>query len=98
MIREDGRGVVGGPNGGWAQPIASVIRGYTTGSDPAAMTQPGPCMVNCNNIYSVYAFHTGGANVSLTDGSVRFPRASASAGTVAALVTRAGGEVMTRDW
>ncbi len=86
------------PNGGWAQPNASIMRGYTTGSDLSAMTHPGPCMVNCNNMYSVYAFHTGGANVSLADGSVRFLRASVSAGTVAALVTRVGGEVVTEDW
>ncbi len=85
------------PNGGWAQPNASIMRGYTTPGDPATMTHPGPCMVNCNNLYSIYGFHTGGANMALADGSVRFLRSSVPAGTVAAMVTRAGGEVVTEN-
>jgi prepilin-type processing-associated H-X9-DG protein len=55
-------------------------------------------MVNCSNFYSIYAFHTGGANVLFGDGSVRFLRASVQATTVAALITRSGGEVLGNDW
>ena len=44
-----------------------------------------------------YAFHTGGANFLSGDGSVRFIRASVTLATFAALVTRAGGEVVTLD-
>ncbi len=30
------------------------------------------CGINCNNVTSIYAFHSGGANVLLADGSVQF--------------------------
>jgi prepilin-type processing-associated H-X9-DG protein len=43
----------------------------------------------------VYAFHPGGANVALADGSVRFVQQAVSFSTFASLVTRAGGEVVT---
>ncbi|MDY3559585.1 DUF1559 domain-containing protein [Gemmata sp. JC673] len=86
------------PNGGWAQPNGSIMRGYTTPADLSTMTHPGSCMVNCNNYYSIYGFHSGGANVSLADGSVRFLRQSVNAGTVAAIVTRAGGEVISEEF
>jgi prepilin-type processing-associated H-X9-DG protein len=42
----------------------------------------------------VYAFHTGGANVAMADGSVRFMRESVSFATFAALVTRASDDVI----
>jgi prepilin-type N-terminal cleavage/methylation domain-containing protein/prepilin-type processing-associated H-X9-DG protein len=77
----------------WGEFNASIVRGYSADG----LTQPGPCMVNCSNSFSIYAFHSGGANVLYGDGSVRFLRASVSATTVAALVTRAGGEVVAND-
>jgi prepilin-type N-terminal cleavage/methylation domain-containing protein/prepilin-type processing-associated H-X9-DG protein len=86
------------PNSGWAQPNGWITRGYTTPTDPGTMTNPGPCMINCSNYYSIYGFHSGGANCSFADGSVKFVRQSASAGTVAALLTRAGGELVTEDY
>ncbi len=60
-------------------------------------TQGGPCAVNCNNRNEVYAFHTNGANIGMGDGSVRYLRKSISIGTLAALVTRANGEVNTEN-
>ncbi|QDU23167.1 DUF1559 family PulG-like putative transporter [Urbifossiella limnaea] len=39
------------------------------------------------------SYHTGGANVALGDGSVRFLRATTSAAALLALTTRAGGEL-----
>ncbi len=77
----------------WGEFNGSIIRGYTADG----LSQPGPCMVNCSNSFSIYAFHSGGANVLYGDGSVRFLRASVPATTVAALVTRAGGEVVAND-
>ena len=57
----------------------------------------GPCAVNCTNDREVYSFHSGGANVVLADGSVRFLRADIGIRVFAALVTRAGGEVVADD-
>jgi prepilin-type N-terminal cleavage/methylation domain-containing protein/prepilin-type processing-associated H-X9-DG protein len=59
------------------------------------VTVPGECAINCNNSYEVYAFHTGGANVAMADGSVRFLSAQTSIRTLAALATRGAGEVIS---
>ena len=45
----------------------------------------------------MYSFHTGGANALLADGSVRFVRQTVPIRVLAALVTRAGGEVLGHD-
>jgi prepilin-type processing-associated H-X9-DG protein len=42
--------------------------------------------------------HTGGANFTLADGSVRFIRDSLSPTTLLYLGTRAGGEVIPNDF
>jgi prepilin-type N-terminal cleavage/methylation domain-containing protein/prepilin-type processing-associated H-X9-DG protein len=44
----------------------------------------------------IFSFHPGGSNFLFTDGSVRFLDQSTPAGTIAALVTRAGGEVIPK--
>jgi prepilin-type processing-associated H-X9-DG protein len=49
-------------------------------------------------MYSIYAFHSGGANLLLADGSAHFAAQSDSAGLVAALTTRAGAEVISGDY
>jgi prepilin-type N-terminal cleavage/methylation domain-containing protein/prepilin-type processing-associated H-X9-DG protein len=56
------------------------------------------CAVNCFNQFAVYSFHPSGANVAFTDGSVRMLSNSTSPATLAALVTRAGGEVVNGDY
>jgi prepilin-type N-terminal cleavage/methylation domain-containing protein/prepilin-type processing-associated H-X9-DG protein len=53
------------------------------------------CVVNCSNDLGIYAFHSGVANVGMGDGSVRVIQQSASVFTVAAMVTRANGEVFS---
>ena len=58
----------------------------------------GPCAVNCSNRNEIYALHPGGANIGLGDGSVRFLKAGINIATVAALVTRANGEVIGNDF
>jgi prepilin-type N-terminal cleavage/methylation domain-containing protein/prepilin-type processing-associated H-X9-DG protein len=57
----------------------------------------GTCMVNCTSNNEIYAFHPGGANALFVDGSVHFLKDVASVPLVAALVTRAGGEVISAD-
>ena len=50
--------------------------------------------MNCTNNGEMYSFHTSGANVVYGDGSVRFLRQNVAIGVMAALITRAGGEVL----
>ena len=47
-----------------------------------------------NGTGETYAFHTNGANILFADGSVKFVSAGVSIVVYAALVTRAGGEVV----
>jgi prepilin-type N-terminal cleavage/methylation domain-containing protein/prepilin-type processing-associated H-X9-DG protein len=55
------------------------------------------CTVNCSNDNEIYAFHSGGANVLVGDGSVRFLRTSVPPAVLAAFVSRGGGETFTLD-
>ncbi len=58
----------------------------------------GTCAINCTNDMELYSFHTNGVNGLMGDGSVRFLSNSISIRTVAALITRAGGEVIPPDF
>jgi prepilin-type N-terminal cleavage/methylation domain-containing protein len=57
----------------------------------------GTCMVNCTSNNEIYSFHPGGANCLFDDGSVHFIKDVASVQLIAALVTRAGGEIISAD-
>lgn len=76
------------PGGGWADPLNGIkVQGWW-------VTLPSPpCMVNCDNDGGIYGFHTGGANVLIGDGSVRLLPVGTSPEVIAALVSRAGGDV-----
>ncbi len=77
---------------------ASHLKGFLIdGAGSNGSTPGGPCAVNCSNDNEVYSFHTGGANMLMADGSGRFLRDSVSVATLAALATRAGGEVNTAE-
>jgi prepilin-type N-terminal cleavage/methylation domain-containing protein/prepilin-type processing-associated H-X9-DG protein len=66
-----------------------------TSANGMAMNGTGPCAMNCNNLNGdIYSFHTGGANIAFCDGSVRFLSDSTPITTLAAIVTKAGGEVL----
>ncbi len=86
-------------NSAWADyNTARQIHGYDTSL--AALTQPATeppagCggSINVSNVNGLYSFHTGGVNMLLGDGSVRFMRDSTTPGTLAAMITRDGGEV-----
>jgi prepilin-type N-terminal cleavage/methylation domain-containing protein/prepilin-type processing-associated H-X9-DG protein len=84
--------VVGGP---WEAFYSGFV---VRGSNPDG-SSPGPCSINCTNNREVYSFHPGGANAAYADGSVHFLRADIDIRILAALVTQAGGEVISaEDW
>jgi prepilin-type processing-associated H-X9-DG protein len=82
--------------GPWANPNSRLNIG---GFNPAIPTDPyGPCMVNCINDKEIYAFHSGGANICMADGSVKFMKASTTMDLVLSLLTRNRGEIIPGDW
>ena len=87
------RGAVGDAleGGAWSHYKGGII---VNGSTADGTAKPGPCAINCNNDGEVYAFHPGGANAVFADGSVRFLRAGMDIRVLAALITRAGGEIV----
>jgi prepilin-type processing-associated H-X9-DG protein/prepilin-type N-terminal cleavage/methylation domain-containing protein len=70
-----------------------TIDGATYGGDVPG----GPCAINCTNQWEVFSMHPGGANCLFADGSVRFLSQSIAIQTFAAMVTRAGGEVIAEN-
>ncbi len=65
---------------------------------PTNDIRPGIIAINCTNNGEPYAFHTGGMNASLCDGSVRFISESISIRTFARLVTARADEVIGNDF
>jgi prepilin-type N-terminal cleavage/methylation domain-containing protein/prepilin-type processing-associated H-X9-DG protein len=82
-------------NGVWAQSsndIAVDGSNASGGTLSAAADVPTACSVNCSNQGEIYAFHPGGANVGMGDGSVRFLRANVSLQTLQKLCARGDGK------
>jgi prepilin-type N-terminal cleavage/methylation domain-containing protein len=84
----DDQTVIGGPWQAYNNPI--IVKGSQFDGTGAW----GPCAINCTNDRAVYSFHAVGANAVFADGSVHVLPASMSIRVLAALVTRAGGEVV----
>ena len=72
----------------------TAIRVQATSNDGLTMPSTDCCVINCNNRMNFYGFHTGGVNAVFGDGSVHFMQQSIAPGVLAALVTRAGREVI----
>jgi prepilin-type processing-associated H-X9-DG protein len=77
------------------------VRGF---SNDGLTVDGGCCVINCTNGRTspftqeqIYAFHTGGANALRGDGSVQFLKEGTAPGVLAAMITRAGGEVFTEN-
>jgi prepilin-type N-terminal cleavage/methylation domain-containing protein/prepilin-type processing-associated H-X9-DG protein len=86
--------------GGWPQPNNLInVNGWNPAVVPSASVSgfPGPCAVNCDNGEDIYSFHTGGANILMTDGAVRFLKATATLNTVALLLTPNDGQVASTE-
>jgi len=89
----------GGPgcvNGGiWADWNKNMrIDGATADGNASS---GGTCAINCTNQWEIYSMHTGGSNCLFGDGSVRFLKESLTYPVLAAMITRAGGEVQSGD-
>jgi len=105
------QGGVNGPapqgGGAWADPLNYIA---TNGSDPSGSgiaagggfmgmpAAPYSCANGCSNDSEIFAFHTGGSNVVFGDGSVRFMRNGLTMNQMQALLSRAGGEVISFDY
>ena len=81
---------------GWVGPWASYkhwrIRNHTA-DGKTRLT--GTCLFNCNNLEAQpYAFHTGGCNVVMCDGSVQFINENIDINTAVNLFGREDGEVL----
>jgi prepilin-type N-terminal cleavage/methylation domain-containing protein/prepilin-type processing-associated H-X9-DG protein len=93
------------PQGGgaWADPLNYIA---TNGSDPngSGIAAGGgfdgippasyACALMCSNDSEVFSFHSGGSNVTMGDGSVRFLAFGLSNAQLGALLSRAGGEMI----
>ena len=81
--------------GAWADQFTYSIIAGAQGKENGV--RGGTCMINCTSNNEIYSFHPGGANALFADGSVHFLKDSLSVPIVAALVTRAGGEIQSGD-
>lgn len=82
------------PGAAWCDEAAEFgFQGCTPPND----TRPGLQVMNCTNNGEPYSFHSGGINVGLCDGSVRFLRESMDIRMFARMVTAQGGEVNAND-
>jgi prepilin-type N-terminal cleavage/methylation domain-containing protein/prepilin-type processing-associated H-X9-DG protein len=88
-------GPVSQGGGAWADPFGYLVM---NGSMSGSGLIPGPCAINCTSDNEMFSFHTGGINVAMGDGSVRFVKASLSLNQAAALISKAGGEVIDFDY
>lgn len=81
----------------WADPDNAIGVSKAINNNKTPLGGPPSCPWNANNCgvnEEVFSFHAGGAHVLLGDGSVRFLNESLNLGTLRALVTRNGSEVV----
>ena len=65
--------------------------------NPAANAASVKTHAGTDGTSQIYGFHTGGVNTLMGDGSVRFLRSATPIATLAALVSRNGGETSNLD-
>jgi len=97
------------PQGGgaWADPLNYIA---TNGGDPSGSgiaagggfmgipLAPWTCANGCTNDSEIFTFHTGGSNVLFGDGSVRSMINGLTMSQMQALLSRAGGEVISFEY
>jgi prepilin-type N-terminal cleavage/methylation domain-containing protein/prepilin-type processing-associated H-X9-DG protein len=90
--------------GGWGDATSggSIFYGSlpdgTLPQPPQLYVTPRPCAVNCSNEYGLYAFHPGGANALMCDGSVQFKTSATPINVMAELLTSHGGEAASQQY
>jgi prepilin-type N-terminal cleavage/methylation domain-containing protein/prepilin-type processing-associated H-X9-DG protein len=98
------KGIDPNKGGGWASKENSLeihgcqADGLVDHKPTGVDRKGGPFAVNITNEKNLYSFHSGGVNAAFADGSVRFIAERADLRLVAALATRAGGEVIPNDF
>ncbi len=84
----------------WAEPDNAFNVDQLINNNATPRDGPATCawtVLNCGPNEEIFSFHTGGANVVMCDGSVRFLRDSTSGAGLRALLTADGGEVNLPD-
>ncbi len=87
----------------WGDPdnaagVSSGINNNKTGGFGKPSCGPNDWGIHdCGPNNEIFSWHPGGANMCMTDGSVRFVKDTVSPAIVRALITRAGGEVISAD-
>jgi prepilin-type N-terminal cleavage/methylation domain-containing protein len=96
MVQPNTPGSVGWTlNAAWGDYNTYIrVRGF---NNAGTVQDGGCCVINCNNVNQIYAFHSGGTNTLRGDASVHYVSASISPATLAALVTRAGNEPIKNE-
>ena len=81
--------------GGWFDYWSGPCAGWMYGFEDDGVTTRGPRFINASNRWAnPYSFHTGGVQVAMADGSVRFLSETMNNLTFIALCTDSGGEVV----
>jgi prepilin-type processing-associated H-X9-DG protein len=82
----------------WAEPDNAFNVDQLINNNATPRGGPPGCLwtvLNCGPNEEIFSFHSGGANLVMGDGSVRFQRDSTSGLALRALMTVDGGEVNT---
>ena len=101
QVNSDATALVGAANGGgWGDILNGEMWYAGTLHDGSNVPdQDGPCAINCSNFRNggFYSFHPGGVQMCMADGAVKFVSETSDPFIVAAISTRARGEVASLD-
>ena len=84
----------------WAEPDNAFNVDQLINNNATPRGGPATCpwtRLNCGPNEEIFSFHTGGANMVMCDGSVRFFRDTIGGGALRAFLTVDGGEVTPND-
>ena len=84
-------------SGGWSPPVPLFPNAPPPKPDTIYWSKFGP-QSWWPRLGSMGSYHSGGVNIALADGSVRFLSENTSWTTLQSLATRSGGEVLPADW